>query len=365
MASSILTTNKRVQLKGVVYDVGLNFSGTGFSVEPFDPALVECDMHAIATQLHANAVRIEGEDIERLATAAQAAHNVGLTVYLNPWKMNATAEQTMKYLAEAARAAEQLRIRDGVDIVLLVGCEYTIFSKGCFPGDSFAERCAWLGTQLSQDSGATMTDPPQAMLEKSKELNEILRTLVRTARAEIGGLLSYSAGSWERVDWSQFDVVGIDYYRRGEPAEEYISGLDRYRVGKPLVVMEMGCCAYEGAAIRGDGGFVLLKGVNADGSGMFQDDVIPTRSEEEQAGYIETQLGLLQDQGLHGVFVFVFSFPSLRAGKGNKDLDMMGFSLVKTFPADDPRSKTMPPWAPKEAFHRLATVYEHTTSAIL
>lgn len=79
--------------------------------------------------------------------------------------------------------------------------------------------------------------------------------------------------------------------------------------------------------------------------------------------YIETQLGLLQGQHVHAVFVFVFSFPTLRAGEGDKDLDMMSFSLVKTFQEDDPRSKNMPPWAPKKAFHRLAGVYSQSAEA--
>jgi hypothetical protein len=286
--------SETLKLRGVVYDVGLNFTGTGFLVEPFDPELVQHDMRAIATELQANAVRIEGEEIGRLIIAAKAAHDNKLAVYFNPWKMNGTLEETKEYLVEGARAAEQLRVVDGVDLVLVLGCEYTIFSRGCFPGATFNDRVTWLGERLAENKDATMADPPQAILDKSKELNSILRLLVATARAEFGGLFSYSAGSWERVDWSLFDVIGIDYYRRGEPEEEYVEGLERYRLGKPLVVMEVGSCAYEGAAARGDGGFVLLKGVRADGSGIFQDDIVPKRSEKEQADYVETQLGLLQ-----------------------------------------------------------------------
>ncbi|GAB1739777.1 hypothetical protein NU219Hw_g4714t1 [Hortaea werneckii] len=348
---------------GVVYDVGLNFRGTGYSVEPFNPALVKQDMQVIATQLHATAVRIEGEDVSRLVLAARAAHDVGLAVYFNPWKMNATAEETREYLLEAAEAAEQLRSVDGMDVVFLVGCEYTIFSKGCFPGQTFAERVTWLGTQLSLTGEPNLANPPQSILDKSTHLNEFLRMLVETTKKQFGGPITYSAGSWERVDWSLFDIVGVDYYRRGESAEDYVNSLDKYRHGKPLVVMEVGCCAYEGAGLRGDGGFALLKGVSPDGSGVFENDQVPVRSEREQADYVETQLRLLQSQDLHGAFVYVFSFPSFPAGEGNKDLDMMSFSLVKTFHESDVRSKVMPPWAPKEAFHRLAGVFDRFVRA--
>lgn len=168
------------------------------------------------------------------------------------------------------------------------------------------------------------------------------------------------AGPWrsERPqDWDIFDIVGIDYYRRGETREKYVAGLEKHRVGKPLAVMEVGCCAYEGAAARGDGGFVLLKSTNPDGSGVFEGGVVPTRSEREQAEYLGEQLDLLSGADVHAVFAFVFSFPCMPTGEGAYDLDMMSFSLVKTFHNSDPRSKAMPPWAPKESFHRVVEFF--------
>ncbi|RAL09257.1 uncharacterized protein BO97DRAFT_427527 [Aspergillus homomorphus CBS 101889] len=149
----------------------------------------------------------------------------------------------------------------------------------------------------------------------------------------VGGQITYSAGSWEVVDWDIFDIVGIDYNRRGETAEKYVSCLDRYRIGrKPLAVLEVGCCAYEGAAERGDGGFVLLRGTNPDGTGTFENDIVPTRSEKEQAAYIGTQLELLNKARVDAALIYLFSFPCLAAGKGARNLDMVSFSLVKTFP---------------------------------
>lgn len=136
-----------MKYRGVVYDVGLRFGDLGFSVEPFDPILVEHDMRVIANDMHANAVRIEGEEIHRLESAAQAAHSMGLTVFFNPWKMNEGIDRTRAYFEDAAETAERLR-NEGVDIVFVAGCEYTIFSKGVFPGESFYERAMWLGTQF-------------------------------------------------------------------------------------------------------------------------------------------------------------------------------------------------------------------------
>ncbi|KUM61044.1 hypothetical protein ACN42_g6071 [Penicillium freii] len=200
-------------------------------------------------------------------------------------------------------------------------------------------------------------DVPQVFRDKSVELNEVLRSFANAIRAKFSGLLTYSASTWELVDWDIFDIVGVDDYRRGESEEEYVAGLERHRFGKPLAVMGVGCCAYEGAADRGDGGFMLLKSTNPDGSGAFEGGVVPTRSEREQADYLGTQLSLLAASDVHAVFVFVFSFPCMWKGEGPSDLDMMFFSLVKYFPERDLRSNAMPPWTPKESFHRVADVF--------
>ncbi|KAF4269495.1 hypothetical protein CNMCM8812_001499 [Aspergillus fumigatus] len=304
-----------MKYRGVVYDVGLNFSGTGFSVEPFNPALVKYDMKTIADELYANAVRIEGEELSRLEIAARSAHSMGLKVFLNPWKMNATIEETRAYFEEAAIIAERLH-NEGIDLVFIAGCEYTIFNKGVFPGDSFNDRVMFLGRHFP--SSHMIEDISQTLRDKSVELNKALRSFVEVIRSQFGGKT----------------IIAEERLRR-----------------------KVGCCAYEGAAERGDGGFALLKGTNPDGTGIFENDIVPTRSEKEQADYVGTQLELLNKAGVDAAFVFLFSFPCLPAGEGASDLDMMSFALVKTFPKKDSRSKEMPPWVPKESFHRVAEVF--------
>ncbi|OJJ97780.1 hypothetical protein ASPACDRAFT_1890317 [Aspergillus aculeatus ATCC 16872] len=391
---------------GIVYDVGLNFTNTTprtLSILTFNPTHVAHDMHTIAETLHATAVRLEGEPLDRLATAARLAHAAGLTVYINPWKMHADVTETGRYLSAAAKVAEQLRVHDGLtDLVFVAGCEYSIFSRGVFPGETFEERAGWFGGQLAAAAAAAATAVgrgdddasatsdtttnsgppiPPPILAKSPLLNAALRTLVTEIRTHFHGPVTYAAGIWEAVDWDLFDLVGVDYYRRGETASEYLAGLEQHRVidsnpnsnnnnnnnkqrHKPLVVMEVGCCAYEGAAVRGDGGFVLLKGRNPDGSGVFEGDIVPTRSEREQADYLESQLGLLAraEAQVDAVFVYVFAFPCMPAGVGARDFDMMCFSLVKYLPevekGDQEENRVgMPQWVPKEAFFRVAECF--------
>lgn len=353
--ASAATATSAPKFRGVVYDVGLNFSGTGFSVEPFNPLLVAHDIGVIARDLHATAIRIEGEEIDRLVTASRLAHEAGLAVFFNPWKMNATAEELLPYYAAAATAAEQLRL-EGMDIVFVAGCEYPIFNKGIIPGDTLMDRLSGIWAFFGageQDSEQTRLWMDQAW----ERLNGYLKSFVDVIRPKFAGPVSYAATTFEQVDWSLFDIVGVDHYRMAESDEAYVDHLNRYRLDKPLVVMEVGSCAYVGAAALGATGFMVLEGVNPDGTGIFKDGVVPTRSETEQADYVETQVRLLSAAPVDGVFVYVFSFPTYPTGEGAKDLDMASFALVKTFPADDARSRSMPPWAPKEAFQRLAGLF--------
>lgn len=352
-----------MKYRGIVYDVGLDFNNDGkLSVQRFDPQLVDYDMRVISKELYANAVRIEGEDISRLVEATRIAHQKGLTVLFNPWKMHATVEETETFVRQAAQAAEALR-QEGVDIIFVTSCEFSLFCKGIFPGDTFSERLAWMVDQRPAVREPNATPQlPATLLEASSKLNDALQKCVRVVRTVFTGQVTYSAGTWELVDWSVFDIVGIDYYRNGEAEEEYIQGLERYRTGKPIAVREFGCCAYEGAAERGAGGFMLLQGMNEDGSAKFVDDVVPVRSEDEQADYLATQLQLLERMGVQAAFVYVFSFPLYPAGEGKRDLDMMSFSLVKTAPPHEEQSSKMPPWERKKAFNRVAQIYRELSA---
>lgn len=348
---------------GVVYDVGLRFSPESLSVEPFDQSLVDYDMGAIAEQLHANAVRIEGEGIPRLVAAARSAHSAGLAVFFSPWKMNADIDETRRYLAEAAIAAEQLRT-EGVEIVFVTTCEYSVFCAGIYPGSNLNERLAWLAGLMMPAPGSSAQEGTDALAAKATELNRALKSFAEIVRISFNGPVTYSAGTWEDIDWSVFDIVGVDYYRHGESDEDYRSGLRNLKQdGKQLAVMEFGCCAYEGAAPRGGGGFMILKGVNDDGSGDYEDGQVPVRSEAEQAHYVTQQLDVFAAEGVDAAFVFVFSFPLYRFGEGAKDLDMVSYSLVKTFTKDDPRSEQMPPWEPKLAFGSVADFFGKHSSA--
>ena len=182
--------------------------------------------------------------------------------------------------------------------------------------------------------------------------------MCKAIRKEFKGQVTYSSGTWENVDWSLFDIVGADYYRRGETDAEYMAGVERYKsIGKPVIVMEMGCCAYKGAAPRGGEGFAVFQGVDENGKPVYEGGIKPERSEREQADYIETQISLLDKAAADGVFVYVFRYPIYPYNKEGIDYDMVSYALVKSFDKESAKAKSIPAWEPKEAFFRLGSIY--------
>lgn len=346
-----------LNVRGVVYDVGLMYGGISLSVAEFRPEQVEYDMDVIADILGCNAVRIEGESLDRLAVASRKAAAKGLRVFFNPWKMQADSAQTVAYMEQAAAVAEGLRA-EGADIVFVTGCEYTLFCKGAFPGETFDDRLQWLMHLGSEPN-------PMEQLEKcNAALNRILGSVVSAVRKHFKGDVTYASGGWESVDWSLYDIVGVDYYRNGETAEAYVVGFERYRAfDKPAVVMEMGCCAYRGAAERGGFGFSVLQGTDADGNAVYEGGSTPVRDEEVQADYLEENIALLDSAGADGVFVYVFSYPIYPYSADGIDYDMTSYAIVKSFSATDARSQRLPAWEPKRAFFRLGEVYNSLKNA--
>ncbi len=343
-------------LRGVVYDVGLNYSDSGLSVKNFDTIQVEYDMSVISHILRCNSVRIEGEDLSRLASASRIAHKAGLKVFFNPWKMGAGPEETIAFMTKAAKVARDLK-NDGADITMVTGCEYSIFSKGAIPGDTFDQRFHWL-SEVGSRFASGDKNVGKEFQESNIRLNEILGAISKAVRNEFDGPVTYSSGTWEMVDWDNFDIIALDHYQQGEPDEEYMNVVKRLKGDKPVVVLETGCCAYKGAALKGSVGFTVFLGIDAEGKPIYEGGTAPERSEAEQAEYVKHQVELLSaDDGADGVFIFVFRFPVYPYSETSIDMDMISYSLVKSFEADDPRSTQMPPWIPKEAFYTLGSIY--------
>src|SRR5262245_18975223 len=123
---------------GVHYDVGNQYEtgqgqGPGSTRPHFGRASAEADMAMIASQLHANTVRVTGTDLSRVAIAAGLAREAGLAVWFSPHPGDLAGDDIVCYLAEAARMAEELLSAAG-SVVMVAGCELSLFCAGYFPG---------------------------------------------------------------------------------------------------------------------------------------------------------------------------------------------------------------------------------------
>jgi hypothetical protein len=235
--------------KGINYDTGFTPFGES-SRRSFDPDVVRRELQVVAEDLHCNAVRISGGDPARLTIAGEHAADAGLAVWFSPFPVNMTAAELLPYFAECAERAERLRDR-GAEVVLVTGCEMSLFAKGFIPGDDLMTRLSAMGSP-TPEMLAQLQDVPERM-------NAFLAEAAATARKHFGGPVTYASGPWEDLDWTPFDLVALDAYRDEQNAAGFRESLrSRVAQGKPFVATEFGCCTYRGAAARGAMGWAIV-----------------------------------------------------------------------------------------------------------
>ena len=284
--------------RGIVYDVGTEFPNGRSTRTDFDPAVVRREIGIIGDDLHCTAVRVCGHDPARLGEAAGYALEQGLAVWFSPLLIDATQDETLRYLAECSRVAEELR-RQYPGIVFVVGNELSFYMKGILPGEDVHSR---IGSFIS------VRGQLRHLLSGRRwpggALNAFLSRAVATVRSEFGGSITYGSGPWERADWRLFDIVGVNYYRDAGNAKTYRKGLARYYAhGKPVAVTEFGCCTYEGADDRGAVGWAIIDTSRERRS--VRDGF--ARSEGTQSRYLSELLTLFMEEPIDAAFVFQFA----------------------------------------------------------
>lgn len=335
--------------KGISYDTGTSWDGMiwasgSLSRETWtDEAIARTAMRreigVIRDELNCTAISLLGSDVGRLADGAAMALERGLSVWLQPRLMGRTQEETLDLLSEVARAAERLR-KESPDVGLNVGVEASLFTAGIIPGDSFEERVA------------SLSAPGAPYGAFNRNLNAYLGRATGVARASFGGDLIYSAGPWEwgSVDWSRFDLVGLDHYLDASNEATYVAELRALRRhGKPIVVTEFGCCCYEGAELAGGDGYDIIDWEKPvpELKGAY------VRSERVQADYIGKLLGIFEAEAIHGAFVWTFIEESPYSADPRFDYDMACYGIVKFVPTEADPGR----WEPKLAFAELGRLY--------
>src|SRR5207245_4024228 len=182
--------------------------------------------------------------------AAHAAA-AGLEVWFAPFPCELTTAELLPYFADCATRAESLRAHASAEVVLVLGCELSLFNAGFLPGADVFARIAGLRTP-----GPELFEAFRAL---PTALNAFLAQAVALARPRFGGRISYASLAWERIDWSPFDLVAVDAYRDENNAASFRDELrQHFRHGKPVVATEFGCCTYRGPAARGGMGWASI-----------------------------------------------------------------------------------------------------------
>jgi hypothetical protein len=292
---------------GVSYDTGVVVDGD--STRPtFDDGTVRRELEIIADDLHATAVHVTGDRVDRLELAARHASAAGMQVWFSPFVCDLDPDQLVEHLAGCARRAELLR-RAGADVVLVLGGEISLFCSGFVPGEGLQGR---LATMTDQATWGT-ADGRAALAAGLARAKDTLRTLAAEARQVFRDPITYASGTWEEVDWEVFDVVAVDAYRDAQNAAGFADLVRSYRrFGKPVAVTEFGCCTYRGAADRVDAAFWFT----------FAGYQLPHRPADPRHDL---------DQACHGLVAV------LEEGHGTRYPDM--------------------PWEPKRLFDTLAASY--------
>jgi hypothetical protein len=336
--------------KGITYDVGTLFAEKRSTRDTFDPLVMQREIDIIKEDLHCNAVRVCGQDIERLRTSAQYALAQGLTVWFSPLLVEATQEETLAYLAECSAIAEKMR-QTFPHLLFVVGGELSFFMKGILKGEDLYAR---IRTFISFPS--LLRHMLTGRRWPSKRLNAFLAQAVAVVRENFHGQVTYASGPWEKVDWRLFDLVSVNYYRDAQNARWYRQGLQPYYThGKPVAMTEFGCCTYQGAEMKGAAGWGILD--TSSTRRKVKEGFL--RSEDTQARYLEELLDLFRQEPLEGTFVFNFASYNLPSDENpDFDLDMASFGIVKVLP-DGETGTTYPdvPWEPKKAFRIVAEQY--------
>lgn len=73
----------------------------------FSSDLVHHELMIIRNDLHCNAVRVVGQDVDRLVVAAETALDLGLVVWFSPELWDHSAEDTLNHAVRAAASGRR------------------------------------------------------------------------------------------------------------------------------------------------------------------------------------------------------------------------------------------------------------------
>ena len=341
-----------MKIRGVCYDVGRVLGGQWRPI--FDVEIVTRELQIIHRDLHCTAVRICGHDLDRVTNASEIAAAEGLEVWMSPEMWSKRRSATRSYIAEASRRAQKVALAYPGQIILSIGSEFSLYTRGFVPGLVLSSRLGRASDYAHSPRSTSM-------------LRNFLHDVVGDVRREFSGPITYASLTWEEVDWTLFDIIGVDHFRDERIEHQYLDMLTNYfTFDKPVVITEFGMRGYVGANCTG-----------TLGTGIVDDSLLtrsklpflknhvtlqlvgdPVRDEHLQASEVVHTLGLLNAKKVNGAFVTTFSdYLAPTSDDPKFDLDMSSFSLVKNLGTNNGTTYPNMNWEPKESFHAVADWY--------
>ena len=329
-----------MKINGINYDTGF-FVGED-SRPDFDEATAAREMRVIAEDLHCTAVRISGGDPARIEAAAAHAAEAGLQVWFAPFPVDLDPGAMVELMRDSASRAENLR-NHGADVVLLTGCEISLFGAGLISGANLLERITTL-----------MTAGP-GIREIQRNTQECLNEMAAVSRATFGGPISYASGVWEDVDWTAFDIVGLNATgtNRTPPTTEHVG--PRAPARKARRRHRIRLLHLPGRRRPGRHGL--------DGRRPTADpplDGTLERDEQEQVDYFTQSMQAFEETGMRGAFWFTFGLYTTvrRDDDPTRDTDLASYGVVAMLPPAFASTRyTEMRWEPKPGFDAMARLY--------
>lgn len=225
----IRDTPHALAFRGIDYDTGTNYAPGWDSRPDWSEAVLREQLAIIRDELHCNAVTVFGSRPDRLEAGATAAVEAGLHVWLQPRLVDADPAETLDHLGRVASAAESLRAT-GAPVSLNVGCELSLLTQSIVPGSDYAQRARALARMW----------PVLSVF--NRRLRRLLDRSAAVARDRFDGEITYGAGTWEDVDWSRFDAIGLNHDNDRPDQAGWEDALwQAHAQGKPVLVTEFGC----------------------------------------------------------------------------------------------------------------------------
>ena len=345
-AEAVVQQKRSLRARGIGYDTGFSFDGV--TLRPFDHEVVRRELQIIRDDLHCTAVRLFGNDLDRLDFAASYAADLGLEVWFSPFPYQLGPEEMLNLLADGAERAERIRCR-GAEVVFVTGAELSLFNSGFLPGNSLEER---VGNLLRREPGTR-----ELLAGLPACINDFLARAVTVVRERFGGKVTYASIPFEGIDWTPFDIVSVDAHRTKEVAHIYQQGIRALVAqGKPVAITEFGCTTHRGAADHGGHGGGEM--IEFDGITPVRLNGDYIRDEQEQATYLRELLDVFIAEGVDAAFACTFVCYGLpHRSDPREDLDMGSWGVVKVLEHRLGDTYSDMPWEPKAAFSTLADCY--------